>query len=64
MFIAPHLGRESGICPALLDDYGCKPKLVIISDDYLQHDIQATPTTATKLLATSSSPQGRRGTCR
>lgn len=42
MFIAPHHGRENGICPALFDDYGCKPKLVIISDDYLQYDTQET----------------------
>ena len=42
MFIAPHHGRENGICPALFDDYRCKPKLVIISDDYMQYDTQNT----------------------
>lgn len=42
MFTAPHHGRQNGICPALFDDYGCKPKLVIISDDYMQYDTQET----------------------
>lgn len=42
MFVAPHHGRANGICPALFDVYSCKPKLVIISDDYMQYDTQET----------------------
>ena len=41
-FIAPHHGRESGICPDLFDVYGMSPKLTIISDDYVQYDSQET----------------------
>lgn len=42
IFVAPHHGRENGICPALFDRYGCAPKLVVISDDYMQYDTQKT----------------------
>lgn len=42
VLIAPHHGRENGVCPALFDLYGCMPELVIISDDYMQYDTQKT----------------------
>lgn len=42
VLIAPHHGRQNGICPALFDRFGCKPKLVVISDDYKQYDTQET----------------------
>jgi hypothetical protein len=42
VLIAPHHGRQNGICPALFDRFGCKPRLVVISDDYKQYDTQET----------------------
>lgn len=42
VLLAPHHGRESGICPGLFSVYGCRPKLVVMSDDYIQYDSQAT----------------------
>jgi beta-lactamase superfamily II metal-dependent hydrolase len=44
VLVAPHHGRDDGICPALFDVYGCKPQLVVISDDYKQYDTQETTT--------------------
>ena len=40
--VAPHHGRENGLCPDLFSIYGCLPKLTIISDDYKQYDSQET----------------------
>ena len=40
--VAPHHGRQNGICPDLFDVYGCAPKLTIVSDDYKQYDSQET----------------------
>jgi beta-lactamase superfamily II metal-dependent hydrolase len=42
VLVAAHHGRKNGICPAMFDVYGCKPQLVIISDDYKQYDTQET----------------------
>jgi len=42
VLIASHHGRTNGICPELFDEYGCRPELVIISDDCHQYDTQAT----------------------
>lgn len=42
VLIAPHHGRYSGLCRDLFDRYGCNPKLVVISDDYVQYDTQET----------------------
>ena len=42
VLIAAHHGRENGICEDIFDVYGCKPKLVVISDDYKQYDTQET----------------------
>lgn len=44
VLIASHHGRQSGICKAMFDVYGCRPKLVVISDDYKQYDTQDTTT--------------------
>lgn len=42
VLVASHHGRESGICPAMFDLYGCRPQIVVISDDYKQYDTQET----------------------
>lgn len=42
VLVAPHHGRDTGICPDLFRIYGCRPKLVVISDDYMQYDTQQT----------------------
>jgi beta-lactamase superfamily II metal-dependent hydrolase len=42
VLVAPHHGRESGLCPDLFSFYGCNPRLVVISDDYMQYDTQKT----------------------
>ena len=42
VLIAAHHGRESGICHAMFDAWNCRPKLVVISDDYKQYDTQET----------------------
>jgi beta-lactamase superfamily II metal-dependent hydrolase len=42
VLIAAHHGRENGICEDIFDVWGCKPKIVIISDDYKQYDTQNT----------------------
>jgi beta-lactamase superfamily II metal-dependent hydrolase len=42
VLVAPHHGRENGLCPDLFSVYGCNPRLVVISDDYKQHDTQHT----------------------
>lgn len=42
VLVASHHGRANGVCPELFDDYGCAPKIVVISDDYLQYDTQQT----------------------
>lgn len=42
VFIASHHGRENGICEALFDNWGLKPHLTVISDDYKQYDTQET----------------------
>lgn len=42
VLMASHHGRESGICPELFDTYGCRPKLMVISDDYKQYATQET----------------------
>jgi len=39
---ASHHGRRNGICEEMFDDHGCRPELVIISDDYKQYDTQET----------------------
>ncbi len=42
VLVASHHGRESGISTELFDTYGCKPQIVVISDDYHQYDTQKT----------------------
>lgn len=42
VYVAPHHGRESGKCARVFDQYGCKPKLVVISDKGYVHDTQQT----------------------
>ncbi len=42
VLIASHHGRKSGICPDMFDEWGCRPKLVVISDDYKQYETQET----------------------
>lgn len=42
VLVASHHGRASGLHFDLFDKYACKPKLVVISDDYHQYDTQAT----------------------
>lgn len=42
VLVASHHGRVSGVCPDMFDVWGCRPKLVIISDDYKQYDTQNT----------------------
>ena len=42
VLIASHHGRRSGICPEMFTQFGCSPKLVVISDDYRQYATQET----------------------
>lgn len=42
VLMASHHGRKSGICPDMFDVWGCRPTLVVISDDYKQYDTQET----------------------
>jgi len=42
VLIASHHGRENGICEAVFDVVGCKPVIVVVSDDYHQYDTQKT----------------------
>ncbi len=42
VLVASHHGRDNGICPAMFDEYGCNPDIVVISDDYKQYDTQET----------------------
>ena len=42
VLIAAHHGRESGVCKDIFDVHGCRPKLVVISDDYKKYDTQET----------------------
>lgn len=42
ILMASHHGRANGICPDMFDKYGCKPTIVVISDDYKQYSTQET----------------------
>lgn len=42
VLVASHHGRENGICDAMFDIVGCRPQIVVISDDYHQYDTQKT----------------------
>lgn len=42
VLMASHHGRESGLYRPLFEQYGCNPKLTVISDDYMQHGSQET----------------------
>lgn len=42
VLVASHHGRENGICASMFDDWGCRPKIIVISDDYKQYDTQET----------------------
>ncbi|SHN28835.1 hypothetical protein SAMN02787076_04786 [Rhizobacter sp. OV335] len=42
VLVAAHHGRNNGICPDMFGVYACKPKLVVISDDYKQFETQET----------------------
>jgi beta-lactamase superfamily II metal-dependent hydrolase len=39
---ASHHGRRSGICPDMFDIWGCRPKVVVVSDCYKKHATQET----------------------
>jgi len=40
--VAPHHGRENGICPEMFDEHRCNPNIVVTSDDYKQYNTQET----------------------
>jgi beta-lactamase superfamily II metal-dependent hydrolase len=42
VLVASHHGRFNGICEDLFDNWGLKPQLTVISDDYKQYDTQET----------------------
>lgn len=42
VLLAAHHGRANGICEEMFDTWGCRPKLVVISDDYKQYNTQET----------------------
>ena len=42
VLVASHHGRQNGICEEMFDGYGCYPSIVVISDDYKQHNTQET----------------------
>lgn len=42
VLVAAHHGRENGICEDIFNIHGCRPNLVIISDDYKQYNTQET----------------------
>lgn len=42
VFVAPHHGRENGICPEVFDDHGCKPNYIVVSDKGHMHETQKT----------------------
>lgn len=42
VLMASHHGRANGICPDMFNTYGCRPQLVVISDDYKQYTSQET----------------------
>lgn len=42
VLVAAHHGRRNGICTDIFDTCGCRPALVVISDDYKQYDTQET----------------------
>jgi beta-lactamase superfamily II metal-dependent hydrolase len=42
MLVVSHHGRISNICTALFEQHGCKPTVVVISDDYRQYVSQQT----------------------
>lgn len=40
--MAAHHGPRNGICPDMFDRFGCRPRIVVISDDYKQYNTQET----------------------
>lgn len=42
VLMASHHGRANGVCAKMFDYHGCRPQLVVISDDYKQHSTQET----------------------
>jgi beta-lactamase superfamily II metal-dependent hydrolase len=42
VLMAAHHGRQNGICEDMFDTWGCRPALVVISDDYKQYSTQET----------------------
>lgn len=42
VLVAAHHGRRNGICNEMFTQYGCRPKLVVISDDYRRYSTQET----------------------
>ncbi|GAB3758714.1 hypothetical protein GCM10028796_04800 [Ramlibacter monticola] len=42
VLVASHHGRESGIYKPMFEQYGCNPKLTVISDDVKKHETQET----------------------
>jgi beta-lactamase superfamily II metal-dependent hydrolase len=52
VFVAPHHGRDSGLCDRVFDRHKCAPKLVVISDKGYVHDTQETvPCYRAKVIA-------------
>jgi len=42
VLVASHHGRQNGVYESLFDVYGCRPQIVVISDDEYQFDTQQT----------------------
>lgn len=42
VLVAAHHGRNNGICEEMFDTWRCRPKLIVISDDYKQYITQET----------------------
>lgn len=42
VLVAAHHGRQNGICEDMFNVYGCRPRAVLISDDYKQYNTQNT----------------------
>lgn len=42
VLVAAHHGRANGICEEMFDTWGCRPEVVVISDDYKQYSTQET----------------------
>lgn len=60
VLVASHHGRENGCCDELFSQTGMQPRLIIISDDYVQYKTQATtPWYASKVWSDGVEIKGR-----